>query len=202
MEQNMPLSDHLIEELGILLDAESQLIEALPKMMDTSQSSVLKALLGDHWEITKGQAKRLQYILSNIRQNPQTPSKAMKRFIEEFQVLINKAEDAQGIDVVIIEVLQRIKQYEIFEYKAACQHSSELGHTMIMELLDKSLNEERVFNAHLIDLAQNIENLEMVGSRGFYIPLKKFNRKGPKKRSKNMDVSRYIDEGNPNLGEF
>ncbi len=207
MRKTESLSDLLVEELANLLDAEDQLIEALPKMAEASQSSALKNTLGSYLEITREHIDRLQGIFSNTGQTPQKSNcKTMKELIAESEDVIKKTEKSQTRDAAIIWVAQRMEQYEIAEYKKVREHAADLGHTKIVELFTKTLNDERAMNFHLNELAQGIINIQTIDPKdfdrqqgGFYIPKEKFRRGGIKKKNKNTDVSRFISEGNPNL---
>jgi ferritin-like metal-binding protein YciE len=188
MKRINSLSDLLLEELADLLSAENQLIEALPKMAEACQSLTLRLVLEAHVEVTKSHADRLKDIFSNILQNPQRLiCKAIKKLIVESEDIISKAEKSQDREAAIIRLAQRVEQYEITWYQTACEHAIELHHTKIVELLNKTLNEERSMNLHLNELAQGMINAE---ARGFYIPEGKFSRGGIKKKSKSKDFPR------------
>jgi ferritin-like metal-binding protein YciE len=222
MKRINSLSDLLMEELADLLNAENQLIEALPKMAEAGESSELKGFLEDHLEVTKEHAHRLQDIFSNIGQNPQRIAcKAIKKFIEAGKDIVNTTGKSSNRDAAIIRVAQQIEHYEINGYVTAREHAEDLGHTRMVELLDKTLDEERAMNLHLSELAQSMINVQAmvpgISSQqeaqsqglptqkkeqgGFYIPEKKFNRGSIKKKSKGADISRFISEGNPNIQE-
>lgn len=221
MKRTNPLSDLLMEELAELLNVENQLAETLPKMMVASHSLTLKFVLEVQLEVTKGHVDRLQDIFSNTRKNPQRVNcRIIKNFIRKGEFVVNKAEKSPTRDAAIISLVQQVEQYEITEYQKACEHAIVLGHSKIVQILDGSLNEERSMNLHLNELVQGMINAQAIdpsGSRkrlnqqqgppfksndgGFYIPEGRFNRGGKKKKSKNIDVSRFMSEGNPNIQE-
>ncbi len=200
MKNENSLSDLLMEELADLLNAESQLIEALPNMIQASQSSALRSALEEYLQITKEHIDRLGDIFSNIGQDPQEGTcKTIQELIAESEDVVDKTEKSQARDSAIIWVAQRAEQYEIAEYKKAREHAADLNHTKIVELFTKVLNENRGMNFHLNELAQGMINVQASG--GFHIPEGKFKRGGIKKKTKGVDVSRFIDEGNPNTQE-
>ncbi len=204
MKKINSLHDVLIEELADLLNAESQLVEASPKMAQASQSPALKNALEDCLGITREHIKRLQDIFSKIGQKPpELTCKAIQGFIAESENVVNDPERSPDRDAAIISVAQRVERYEIAGYKIAREHAADLGHTRIVELLNKTLDEERAMNFHLNELAQRMINVQAIAPQrgGFYMPEKKFSRGGIKKKSKNADVSRFISEGNPNIQE-
>jgi len=200
MKRINSLSDLLIEELADLLNSENQLIEALPKMSKASESTDLRLVLNNHLEMTKKQANRLQEIFSNIGQNPYGATcMAMKDLVRESEDVANNADIGQTRDVAIISMMQRVEQYEIWVYKAACEHAADLGHTKIVESLNDTINEERTMNLHLSEIAQGLINAQATDTKGsgFYVPEGNFDRGGIKKKNKGNDVSRFINEGNP-----
>jgi len=209
MKRTNTLSYQLIEELAGLLNAESQLVEALPKMADASQLSAIRISLEDFLQVTKEHVSRLQDIFSNIGQSPkQVTCQAMKELITEVQGLVSKAEKSPASDAAILNVLQRMQQYEVARYKAVREHSADLGHTKIVEVFTKILNEDRAINFHFNELAQGVINVQAIDPSasspkggGFYIPEGKFKRGGTKKKPKGTDISRFISEGNPNIQE-
>lgn len=71
MKRINSLNDLLMEELSDLLNAESQLVEALPQMAQVVGSPGLKAALEEYQEISKEHVRRLDEIFDNIGQNPQ-----------------------------------------------------------------------------------------------------------------------------------
>jgi ferritin-like metal-binding protein YciE len=208
MKKISSLNNLLMEELSELLSGENQLVEALPKIAQASQSQALKLILEDHLEVTKEHARRLRDIFSNIGQNSHGMTcKVMKGLIEESERVIRYVADGSARDTGIINVVLRMEHYEIGGYVIAREHASNLGHTRIVELLEETLNEERVMNSYLNELAQSLINVQAIDPKnerrrqtGFYIPEGKFDRRAPKK-NKSMDVSRFIDEGNPNNQE-
>jgi len=173
MKRINSLSDLLMEELADLLNAENQLAEALPKMVEASQSSALKTVLKDYLEVTRKHANRLQDIFSNIGQNPQgVTSKAMKGLIEESEEVVNQTEKCPARDAAIVSVVKLVERYEIVGYQMACEHAADLAHTRIVELLNESLDEERTMNLSLNELAQGMINIQTIDPKrgGFYIP--------------------------------
>ena len=214
MERINSLSDLLMVELADLLNAENQLIEALPKMTEASRSPALKAALTDFLEISRGHISRLQGIFDNAGQRPKVEDcRPMKDLIQEGEQAVHRAEKDPDRDTAIISAVQGIEGFEIAGYATAREHAVNLGHTKIVEILDKTLNEGRAVNLNLSELAQGIINVQATDPQssqaqkkpfpekegwGFYVPEGRFKRTGVKKKPKNPDISRYIDEGNPN----
>ena len=182
------LSDLLMEELSDLLNAEDQLIDSLPRMAQASQSSGLKAVLEAHSIVSQEQAGRLRDIFVNSGQNPKgMVCKVMKELIAECEGVINQTEAGQARDIIIISIAQRMEHYEITGYAIAHEHADDLGHSKIVDVVDKILNEERTMHLRLSELAQGLINVQAIEPKGggFYVPEGKFSRKSFKKKDKN-----------------
>jgi ferritin-like metal-binding protein YciE len=157
-------------------------------MAKASQLSELKIALDDHQEVTKEQIHRLRDIFSNLGQNPEgVVGKAMKGPVRENEDKISNAQTGPVRDAVIINLVQQVKDQEITEYEKARAHAADLGRTRIVELLDKTINEERAMNLHLNEMAQNLINANAPGDTN--------------NKSNGAEVTRFIDEGNPNIQE-
>ncbi len=164
MEKMNSLSDVLIEELADLFNAENQLAEALPKMAQAGQSPALKATLKDCLGITREHVNRLQDIFSKIGQKPSDRTcKVIQGFIAQSEGTLNDPKSSMDRDAAIISTAQQFERYEIAGYKIAREHAADLGHTKIVELLNKILDEERMINFHLNELAQGMINVQAIG---------------------------------------
>ena len=60
------LEQLFVEEIQDLLDAEKQLVKALPKMSRAAQDEELSEALKEHLQVTKGHVERLQRELMGL----------------------------------------------------------------------------------------------------------------------------------------
>jgi len=182
MKRINSLNDLLMEELADLWDAEDQLAQAFPKMIELSQSLALKLVLENHLEVTKGHADRLEDIFNNARQRPQKAiCKIMKNIIRESEDLAITADKGPGRDAAIISIAQRIERYEIDGYSTAREHAIDLGQAEMVEILDATLNEEREMHLNLSELAQYMINVQAIDPTGSY----QSDRQGPSEIANN-----------------
>jgi ferritin-like metal-binding protein YciE len=153
------LSELFLEELGDLYNAEKQLIKALPKMAEASESTELRSAIEDHLEQTKNHANRLEKVFRELGQKPnQVTCKAMKGLIEEGDEVVKKTEKGSARDAAIIGAAQRVEHYEIAGYGTAKCHASMLGHSTAEELLNETLEEEKEADTHLNEIAEGSVN--------------------------------------------
>jgi ferritin-like metal-binding protein YciE len=155
MRRITSLNDLLIEEMAELVNAEDRLVAALPKMAQASHSPALKTLLEDHLEFKKKQAGRMKDIFNNIGQDSRgRDCKVVKRYLDEAENVIKNTEKGLSRDTAIIKLARQVEHYEIAGYRTAREHAADVGHSRIVELFDKTLQEEGAMNTHLSELAQ------------------------------------------------
>lgn len=76
--------DLLVHELKDLYSAETQLVDALPKMAKAATDPELKQAFEQHLEETRIHAERLEKILSQLDESPRGKKcKAMEGLVEE-----------------------------------------------------------------------------------------------------------------------
>jgi ferritin-like metal-binding protein YciE len=151
------LRETFLEELGIIWDAEKQLLKALPKMAQAAGHEDLRHAFEEHLEQTEGQMERLEQIFEIIGEEPQTRRcKAMEGLIKEGEQLIK---DHQG-DAALICAAQKVEHYEIASYGSLQSWARLLGEEEAADLLEESLDEERDTDERLTETAENIINVE------------------------------------------
>ena len=88
------LQQLFVKELRDLYDAENQITEALPKMIDAAHQSELKSALQQHLQVTKQQISRLEQIFQKLNQKPTGETcKGMKGVIKEGEEIVSAGGD-------------------------------------------------------------------------------------------------------------
>lgn len=138
------LNDVLLHELKDIYSAETQILQALPKMEGKAQSEALQEAFRSHLEETKGQLQRLEDIAGILGTKLSGKTcKAMKGLIEEgSEILREDSENVSLIDALLISAAQRIEHYEISAYGTARAIAEHLGEDQIAALLQETLDEE------------------------------------------------------------
>ena len=150
-------------QLKDLYSAESQLVEALPKMASNANDSKLKKAFKDHLEETKNQKKRLEEICKELDIKPTGETcKAMEGLIKEAKSFIDEAEGEDVMDAGLIAEAQRVEHYEISGYGTAVRFAKELGHKDIAKKLQQTLDEEYDADNALDKLAEGRLNEEAI----------------------------------------
>ncbi len=137
------LEDLYIEQLKDLYNAEIQLIEALPEMVQTAHAVELKDSFLFHLEQTYRHVERLEEILENLGERP-TGHKcdAMIGLIKESKKTLEEEAPHEVKDAALIAAAQRIEHYEIAGYGCVRTYAKLLGDEHATDLLQITLNEE------------------------------------------------------------
>ena len=137
------LKDVLQEQLEDLHSAETQLVEALPKMAQAAHHDELRKAFEDHLEETRGHLKRVEEALGELGvSNPTEVCKGMQGLIAEGKEMIQKDGDPVAKDAGLIAAAQRVEHYEIAAYGTARQLADDCGFDGIRDLMDQTLDEE------------------------------------------------------------
>ncbi|MGH7541608.1 MAG: ferritin-like domain-containing protein [Gemmatimonadota bacterium] len=149
-----------VHELKDLYSAETQILDALPNLIDVAQDEGLKDALGSHHEETRRQVSRLERIFEGKDFSPRGHRcKGMEGLIEEGRDLVNEDIGQDVLDASIIAAAQRVEHYEIASYGSARAHARKLGEHEDVELLTKSLEEESAADRKLTELAERRINV-------------------------------------------
>jgi len=149
------LTDLLIHEIRDLYSAETQLLDALPKMADAASDEDLKAAFRDHLKETENHVTRLREAGRHLHISVEGETcNAMKGLIKEGEEAIQKLGDPTVKDALLIASAQRVEHYEIAAYgSAACfAHCSDLGD--VQKILEETLDEEKDADSKLNKLAR------------------------------------------------
>ena len=139
------LRELLVEELQDLLNAENQIVGALPKMVDAANNDKLKEAFEKHLLQTKGHVERLTSALQLLGESAQSkPCKGMKGLLEEGEETIKDGEEQDELtaDPALIAAAQKVEHYEISGYGTARCLARQLGEREVATLLSQTLGEE------------------------------------------------------------
>lgn len=150
-------------QLKDLYSAETQLVEALPKMAEKASDKKLQQAFESHLEETKEQKSRLETICKELDISPKGETcKAMEGLIKEAKNFMDEADTDEVMDAGLIAEAQRVEHYEISGYGTAVRYAKELGHHDIAERLRMTLDEEYEADEKLNDLAEGRLNKKAI----------------------------------------
>lgn len=153
------LQNLFVEQLRDIYSAETQLVDALPKMANAATSNRLKQAFNHHLDQTKNHVQRLERIFDNLNTSPKGETcEAMQGLIKEGEQIMNKDGDKAVKDAALIAAAQRIEHYEIAAYGTVCAYAEELSESSAHGLLEQTLREEKQTDSKLTNLAVNVIN--------------------------------------------
>jgi Mn-containing catalase len=160
------LQDLLVENLRDLLNAEGQLVKALPKMAEAANSEALQNAFEIHLAETKVHVERLKEVFGFL----EVPAKGkvckgMQGLIEEGAEVIseNEGKDPATADLALIAAAQKVEHYEISGYGTARTLAGQAGLPAVSELLSKTLAEEEVSDNLLTQIARELMSESRTG---------------------------------------
>jgi Mn-containing catalase len=160
----------LIEELQDLLNAENQLVAALPKMAEAAHNLKLREAFEKHLIQTQGQVQRLEQAFELLGEPAEAKTcRAMKGLIEEGQETIEEGQDKEELaaDLALICAAQKVEHYEISGYGTAKALARQIGAIDVATLLSHTLGEEEAADHLLTVIAKpllqqaSVEDMEL-----------------------------------------
>lgn len=150
------IEDLFVKELEGILEAEVQIVEALPDFVAAAESPDLKEALKSHWTETKAQVTRLKKIFKILKLEPRASASCagMKGLIKEAQDAVKFYEKSPVRDAAIIAKVQRIEHYEISAYGTLKTLAKDLDFDEVVDLLEDTLDEEAKADKKLTKLAE------------------------------------------------
>jgi ferritin-like metal-binding protein YciE len=163
MKQN-PLYDVFVDMLKDLFDAENQIVQNLPKVIQTASNADLKDALSQHLDETKNQVQRLKKIFKTLNENPTgVTCKGMEALFEEGEKEMRKHLPPAVKDACLIIACQKVEHYEIASYGSArtlARHLNDaamddrIDFDEIADILQQILDEESAADEKLTDIAE------------------------------------------------
>jgi ferritin-like metal-binding protein YciE len=157
----MTLQELFVEELEDLLDAEHQLLTALPRMAEAARGEALRAAFVSHLEETRTHVSRLEEAFTLIGSTPQRRYCAgIAGIVEEGAKMLQHADiDGAVLDAGLIASAQKAEHYEMCGYGTCVAWARTLGLHQIASRLEETLLEEKAADQTLSDLAVQEVNI-------------------------------------------
>ena len=161
------LEELFLDELADMLDAEKNLIRALPKMAKAARHADLKEAFESHLQETEGHAEKVKQVFEAF-DKPANGKKceAIAGLIKEADEIAAEFKGSVAIDAALISAAQKVEHYEIASYGTLREWAGLLGNETAADLLQEILDEEENANESLTELARAHCNEEAMGSGG------------------------------------
>ena len=173
IKEFFPVKDSSLEkffsdELKDIYWAEKKLVTTIPKMSKAATSPKLKAAFAKHLTETKEQTMRIEKVFGLLGQKPQAKKcEAMVGITKEGEEIIMSTKAGTATrDVGLIMSAQKIEHYEIATYGGLVQLAKTLGYDDCAKILVQTLNEEKLTDEGLSDIAENGVNYKSSQEKG------------------------------------
>ena len=151
------LEELFVHELRDTLDAERQLLKALPKMAKAATSEELQAAFEEHEGVTEQQVERLETIFKSLGKAARGKHcPGMEGIVEEGNELITAEEPGVPLDAALICAAQKVEHYEIAAYGSLVEYAKLLELDDAVDLLQTTLGEEKETDEKLTAIASEL----------------------------------------------
>jgi ferritin-like metal-binding protein YciE len=155
MSSVQSLREHLVGELSDLLNAEEQMIEALPEMAKRASGAQLRTAFRSHLAQTRTHQRRAAAALKALGESASGKTcKAMKGLLAEGEELMSNGEPGALLDAMLITAAQKVEHYEIATYGTVRTYAQVLGEPEVARILDQTLKEEKAADRKLTMIAE------------------------------------------------
>ena len=152
-----------VHELNDIMDAETQLVEALAETAGDSSRPELKKAFEQHRKQTEGQVERLQQCFELLgEQTEETECHGIRGLIEEKKAFGEEDPSEDLVDVFNIGAAIKVESYEICSYESLIEMAREMKHTKVAQLLSQNLKEEKATLKKMQAFSQKIKPNEMM----------------------------------------
>jgi len=149
------------ETLKDIYYAEKAILKALPKMAKKSSSSKLEAAFTQHHKETERQVQRLDEVFKLIGKRASAKDcPAIDGIIEEAEEVMKEAKDDTIRDAAMVAAAQAVEHYEISRYGTLIAWADKMEMSDAAELLQATLEEEKLTDQKLTELAESEINVE------------------------------------------
>ena len=164
-EKQMKNSDFhkfFIDELKDIYWAEKHLVKALPKMQKAATSKQLIAAFEKHTAETDTHVQTLEKVFDLLGEKATAKKcEAMEGLLDEANTIIDDTDKGSMVrDAALILAAQKVEHYEIGTYGTLRTFAQNMGHTEVVKLLQKTLDNEKATDVALTKIAEKDINAE------------------------------------------
>lgn len=149
-----------VDELKDIYWAEKHLVKALPKMKKAATSPELAQAFDQHTQETQQHVDTLEQVFELLGEKASARKcDAMEGLLAEADSIIEDTEKGTLIrDAGLILAAQKVEHYEIATYGTLRTFAENMGHTDVVELLQKTLDNEKATDVALTEVAESFVN--------------------------------------------
>lgn len=162
--QMQDLQSLYVHKLQDIYSAEQQALELMQQSVGMAQSPELKQGISLHIDQTQQQIQRLGQIFQKLGEQPGSETcEGMKGIVQEAQKLMQQPASPEVLEAGMIACQQAVEHYEIAGYGTARTYAQLLGEQEAAELLTQTLEEEKMTDEKLTQIAQQV-NVEAMNA--------------------------------------
>jgi ferritin-like metal-binding protein YciE len=133
-----------IGQLKYLLSTETQIVKGLDSMIEQALDTQLKQAFQSHKQETEVQAQRLERLIEELTgDTDDKKDPIVTALISSGVNIVRESSEGAVRDAGLLATAQKIEHYEIASYGSARSWAKTLGLTAHVEVLEKSLEEEK-----------------------------------------------------------
>jgi ferritin-like metal-binding protein YciE len=162
------LQQLLVHCLIDLYKSEHEALPALDRMAAQSHDQELKKAFLQHRYETEGHIERLERVFRSVGARPprRRSSPTVAAIVSDGERLLSRKVNRHVRDAWLIAIGQRVEHLEMAGYGTARTYAEMLGYTVVAQLLEHTLEEERATDERLTILAERFVNPESVRRPG------------------------------------
>ncbi|MEO7044590.1 MAG: ferritin-like domain-containing protein [Ferruginibacter sp.] len=160
------LKEFFIDGLKDIYYAEKALVKTLPVMFEQATDTKLKTAIKDHLAQTKDQVTRLENVFKSLGLKAEGKKcLAIEGIINEGKEVMQGTAEGPVRDAGIIASGQKVEHYEIATYGTLAAYAKILNEKTALDLLLKTLGEEKKSDTILSSIADTNLNSQAVGGK-------------------------------------
>jgi len=139
---------------------EKQLIDVLAEMAKNAYSEELQDAFKEHKEQTQRHLERIEKIYDrlHIASDQEETNKVIETLFEIGKKVITEYEKSPLRDSSLIIVAQKVEHVEIALYGSLCELADVLGYHKVIDILERTLEEEKMTDERLTDIAREVND--------------------------------------------
>lgn len=147
--------DLFIHGLRDIHYAENRIAKALAELIRKASDPALKRAFESHLAETGNRIERLEQVfrIHDIAVES-TPCPAIDAIIQESDDIAREIAESEVLDAALTSAAQAVEHYEITRYGSLVAWARQLGRTECADLLQQTLDEEKMMDAKLTALAR------------------------------------------------
>ncbi len=153
--------------LEYVYDAEKQLTQALPKMVEASTSPELKQAFQQHLQETMNHVTRLEQVASKVGiQLSGKDNHVLQAMTKEAEGMMQSTDPSPLRDAALIVAGNQVEHYEMGSYGSLVSYAELLGHNEVISMLQQTLDEEKKADQKLTQVGEQNVNRQAAQMRG------------------------------------